>query len=120
MVDDDPRVRHLISQALAREGIEVDEAEDGRDGLLRAGARAYDVILLDLQMPGWDGLSVLRRLRSCRPEGAVIVVSGRCDPSTVGRCLAAGARSFLAKPFTLGELSEQVSAARPVRAEPLE
>jgi len=110
-VDDEPGVLRLISRALGAEGIEVDQASDGEDGLRRALATRYDVVVLDLQLPKLDGMTVLRRLLSARPGQAIIVSTCRNDPSTRSECLGAGARAFLPKPFSLVDLLASVTAA---------
>ncbi len=114
-VDDEPGVLRLISRALGAEGIEVDQASDGEDGLRRALATPYDVVVLDLQLPKLDGMTVLRRLLSARPGQAVIISTCRNDPWTRNECLGAGARAFLPKPFSLVQLLATVAAACPRR-----
>jgi CheY-like chemotaxis protein len=109
VIDDDERMRRLVCRALDGQRLEIEEAASGDDGIRRAGAGGYDVILLDLEMPRLDGWAVLDRLLSRRPEETIIVLSGRCDVATVERCLRAGARAFLAKPFSLVDLAERVS-----------
>jgi DNA-binding response OmpR family regulator len=111
VVDDEPAIRRLVSRALGTQDIEVDGARDGDEGLRRAGTMAYDVILLDLHLPELDGMVVLHRLLSREPGQAVVVFSCQSDPATRRRCLRAGARAFLAKPFSLVDLCASVSAA---------
>src|SRR6266511_1827807 len=111
VVDDDGGVRRLVSRALGAQGIQVDQAGTGEDGLRRALTVPYDVVVLDLQLPGLDGLTVLRYLLSARPAQAVIASSCRSDPATKSECLCAGARAFLAKPFSLTDLLASVADA---------
>lgn len=111
VVDDEPGIRRLVRRALEPSNIEVDEAADGDEGLLRAGNTAYDVVLLDLHLPGLDGMAVLDRLLSNKPDQAIIVSSCQSDRVTRVMCLRAGARDFLAKPFSLVDLCAHVSAA---------
>ncbi len=111
VVDDEREIRRLVRRVIQPHGIEVDEAGDGCEGLRRAEATAYDVILLDLHLPGLDGMSVLHRLLSSRPGQAVIMSSCQSDSATRTACLRAGARDFLAKPFSLVELCTQISVA---------
>jgi two-component system, NtrC family, nitrogen regulation response regulator NtrX len=113
VVDDDQRIRRLVSRALGAQDIDVDEASDGEEGLRRAETTAYDVILLDLQMPGIGGMSVLHRLVSRQPGQAIVMFSCQGDAATVRECLRAGARDFVAKPFSLVDLAARVSAAGP-------
>jgi DNA-binding response OmpR family regulator len=111
VVDDEPAIRRLVCRALGTQDIEVDEARDGDEGLRRAETVAYDVILLDLHLPELDGMVVLHRLLSREPGQAVVVFSCQSDPATRRRCLRAGARDFLPKPFALVDLCASISAA---------
>ncbi|MEO8292358.1 MAG: response regulator [Actinomycetota bacterium] len=111
VVDDDAAIRRLIRRALSTDGIEVDVACEGYEGLRLAHATAYDVILLDLQMPDLGGMAILPRLLWARPDQAVVIFSCRSDPATQRECLSAGARAFLAKPFSLADLSMSISDA---------
>ncbi len=111
VVDDDGGVLRLVSRALSTGGIEVDQASTGEEGLRRALAVPYDVVVLDLQLPSLGGLMVLRRLLSARPGQSVIVSSCQSDPATRSECQRAGARAFLAKPFSLVDLLASVEGA---------
>jgi DNA-binding response OmpR family regulator len=113
VVDDDGGVQRVMSRALAMHGLQVEEARDGEDGLRRALAVRYRVVLLDLELPKLDGMTVLRQLRTLRPEQAVVICSCQSDNRTRTECLRAGAQGFLAKPFSLGELASLVGVARP-------
>jgi two-component system OmpR family response regulator len=109
-IDDEPRVLAFISRALRNEGIDVETALTGEDGFRLAVARSYDLILLDLLMPGTDGLSVLSRVLHQKPDQSVIVLSCLNDTTSKVRCLEMGADDYLAKPFALGELLARVKA----------
>lgn len=111
VVDDEPGVLRLISRALSAEGIEVDQASDGEEGLRRALATRYDVIVLDLELPKLHGMTVLRRLLSAKPGQAIVVSSCTSDPATRSECVRAGAQAFLAKPFSLVDLVASWRAA---------
>lgn len=113
VVDDDAGVQRVMSRGLAMRGLQVDQAANGQDGLRRALTAPYAIVLLDLQMPKLDGMTVLRRLRAKRPDQAVIVVSGQSDLRTKAECLSAGAVGFLAKPFSLADLWASLSVASP-------
>ncbi len=119
VVDDEPRVRRLVSRALGSEGIETDQASEGQEGLRKALSASYDVVILDLQLPRLDGLTVLRRLLSAKPGQVVVVSSCQSDPATRSECVRAGARAFLAKPFSLVDLLTSVAvSARGSRVAP--
>jgi DNA-binding response OmpR family regulator len=109
-IDDEPRVLSFVSRALRNEGLEVDTAFTGEDGFRLAAAHSYDVIILDLLMPGTDGISVLRRILHQRPDQSVIVLSCLTDTTSKVRCLEMGADDYLAKPFALEELLARVKA----------
>src|SRR6185437_16116731 len=109
-IDDEPGVLRLIARALRSEGIEADTATNGEEGLRLAIRGSYDVVLLDLLMPGTDGMSVLARLMRLRPGQAIIVVSCLTDTASKVRCLEMGADDYLPKPFVLDELLARIKA----------
>ena len=110
VVDDERGILGFLMRALRAEGMKVDAACDGHDGLRMALAGAYDVVILDLLMPGLDGLHLLERLLRKKPEQAVIVLSCLTDTASKVRCLEMGAVDFLGKPFALEELLARVHA----------
>jgi DNA-binding response OmpR family regulator len=110
VVDDERGIRSSIGRGLRAKGHEADFAETGPDGLRMALAGAYDLVLLDLQLPGADGREVLRELISQRPEQAVFVLSCLDDVESKVECLEAGARDYLTKPFSLAELLARVNS----------
>jgi DNA-binding response OmpR family regulator len=109
-IDDEPRVVDFISRALRGEGIDVDTATSGEDGFRLAVSRSYDVIVLDLLMPGTDGVSVLYRILRRKPDQSIIVLSCLTDTTSKVRCLEIGADDYLGKPFALDELLARVKA----------
>jgi two-component system, OmpR family, response regulator len=108
VVDDERGIRSSIGRALTAKGHEVDFAETGPEGLRMALAGAYDLVLLDLQLPGVDGRDVLRELIGQRPGQTVFVLSCLADVKSKVECLEAGARDYLTKPFSLAELLARV------------
>ena len=117
VVDDEPAVRQALKRALAAEGHEVDVAEDGRAALDRLVDQAVDAVVLDVAMPGLDGLEVCRRLRSAGDRTPVLMLTARdaVDDRVAG--LDAGADDYLVKPFALKELKARLRALLR-RAEP--
>src|SRR5262249_57568572 len=103
-IDDEPGVLRLLSRALRSEGLEIDTATNGEEGLRLALTGSYSVVILDLLMPGTDGMSVLRRLMRLRPGQAVIVLSCLTDTMSKVRCFAWGATHYLPKPSILPHL----------------
>ena len=109
-IDDEPGVLRLVARALRSEGMEADTATNGEEGLRLALRCSYDVVTLDLLMPGTDGISVLGRLTRLRPGQAIIVVSCLTDTLSKVRCLEMGADDYVAKPFVLDELLARIKA----------
>ena len=101
LVDDEDQLRRILRELLEREGYEVVEARDGADALEQVDRHAPDVILLDLNLPGMDGYTVLAHLRS-RPATEtlpIVVLTAKGDEDNEVRVLQAGADDFLTKPF---------------------
>jgi two-component system, OmpR family, response regulator len=95
VVDDEPRIVSFISRALAAEGLGVDSAYDGARALELARTRKYELVVLDLLLPGIDGVSVLRGMIESRPEQRVLVLSAVSDVESKVRCLELGAADYL-------------------------
>jgi DNA-binding response OmpR family regulator len=104
VIEDEPRILAFLARGLEAEGFRVDGAGNGLDGLRKARAAAYDAVVLDLLLPGLDGLSVLRELHGESPDLPVVIVSARSDLPTKLRGFGLGASDYLAKPFSLDEL----------------
>ena len=104
VVEDEARIRAFLARAFEAEGLIVDVAEDGEHGLLRALARSYDLVILDLLLHGRDGLDVLGELHRQRSDLPVLIISARSDLATKLRGFELGAVDYLAKPFSLAEL----------------
>jgi DNA-binding response OmpR family regulator len=118
VVDDEQRILRFVVRGLQAEGFVVDSADNGVDGLQKALKGRYDLVILDLLMPGLHGTAVLRQLVAERPAQAVLILSCLTTTATKVGCLEAGAEDYLAKPFSLDELLARVrarlrSAARP-------
>jgi len=109
VIDDDPAMRDCCSQILSRSGCHVQVAEDGAVGLEYLAAGRYDVLLLDLKMPGMPGLEVLERARRTAPDTAVIIITGFATVDSAVRSMKAGALDYLPKPFTPNMLRQIVS-----------
>jgi DNA-binding response OmpR family regulator len=99
-----------VSRGLQAEGYAVDSTDNGADGLRLALTGAYDLIILDLLMPGLDGSALLGRIVRKLPSQQVMIVSCLTETATKVRCLEAGAGDYLAKPFSLDELLARVRA----------
>jgi two-component system response regulator MprA len=112
VVDDERALRESLRRALALEGYEVELATDGEDALhrLTAGAVAPDAILLDVLMPGLDGLEVARRLREAGDTTPILMLTARAEVDDRVAGLDAGADDYVVKPFALDELFARVRA----------
>src|SRR6478672_11198544 len=108
VIDDEDAIRSALGRALAAEGLVIDLAETAADGLSRARAEVYDLVILDLLMPGTDGFAVLRHLLRDRPGQTVMVLSCLADVRHKVDCFDLGARDYLTKPFSLDELLARV------------
>lgn len=104
VVEDEARIRSFLARAFEAEGFSVDVVGDGDEGLARALSGSYEFVVLDLLLPGRDGLAVLRELQGRRPELPVLILSARADLATKLHGFALGAVDYLAKPFALDEL----------------
>jgi two-component system, OmpR family, response regulator len=104
IVEDEQRIRAFLARAFEAEGFTVDVVEDGEEGLNRALSGSYDLVILDLLLPGRDGLDMLRELHALRSEVPVLILSARGDLSTKLRGFELGAVDYVAKPFSLDEL----------------
>jgi DNA-binding response OmpR family regulator len=110
VIDDEPRIAEFVSRALAADGLSVATATDGATGLSLAGGGRFDLVVLDLMMPGVSGQGVLRSLMRTRPRQRVLVLSALSDVTSKVRCLELGAADYLVKPFALAELLARVWA----------
>jgi DNA-binding response OmpR family regulator len=108
VIEDEPRILAFVARGLEAEGYVVQSAADGRAGLSRALHEEFDLVVLDLLLPGLDGLRVLRALHGSRPELPVLVLSARADLATKLRGFELGAADYVPKPFSLDELLARV------------
>jgi two-component system, OmpR family, response regulator MprA len=100
VVEDDSRMAELLRRGLSKEGHSVDLAGDGLQGLEKGQSLPFDAIVLDVMLPGLDGLSVARRLRSGGTRTPILMLTGRDSVADVVRGLDVGADDYLTKPFS--------------------
>jgi two-component system, OmpR family, response regulator MprA len=110
VVDDEPAVRDALKRALAVEGYQIDLASDGNEALDRLGQISPDLIVLDILMPGIDGLEVCRLLRRLGNRTPILMLTARDAVADRVEGLDAGADDYLVKPFALEELLARVRA----------
>jgi|SRR5581483_1353143 len=108
VIEDEPRILSFLARGLEAEGFSVDGVGDGKSGLRRASEDRYDLVLLDLLLPGLDGLAVLRELQAQQPSLPVMIVSARSDLPTKLRGFGLGASDYLSKPFSFDELLARI------------
>lgn len=109
-VEDDSAIRRGIVDALTYSGYSPLEAADGTVGLQMATTRSYDLLLLDLVLPGKGGLDILRAVRNVRPTQPVIILSARGEEADRVAGLQLGADDYVVKPFSVRELLARVEA----------
>jgi len=110
VVEDEKKTASFVRKALQAEGFAVDTCADGNDALAVAQTTPFDVIVLDIMLPGRDGLSVLRQLRQNRNATPILLHSARVEVNERVEGLNAGADDYLPKPFELAELIARVRA----------
>ena len=112
IVEDDVHIRDLIALHLGLEGLQTSAVGDGREALDRVTTEAFDLVLLDLMLPGIDGISICRALRRSGPnqDAPVLMLTARREESDKVLGLESGADDYLAKPFGVRELVARVRA----------
>ena len=110
VVEDDESLGFVLVDALEQEGYRAELARDGRVGLARAQSRAFDLIVLDLMLPGMDGYEVCRRLRAEGDDVPVVMLTARGREQDRVQGLDLGADDYVVKPFSLKELLARVRA----------
>jgi len=113
IIEDDPDIRELLSFSLAKEGWSIVMTSDGEAGIAALPSANPDCVVLDIMLPGMDGLEVLRALKSDpgRKRLPVIMTTAKGEESDVVTGLELGAEDYVAKPFSLAELLARVRAA---------
>jgi two-component system, OmpR family, response regulator len=110
LAEDEPLIARFIARGLQAEGYHTATAGDGDVAVARLTAEEWDLLILDLMLPGHDGFWVLERALQLQPRLPVLVLSARTATDTKVRALNAGASDYLAKPFALDELLARVKA----------
>ncbi len=110
VVEDEKKVARFLEKGLREEGYSVDVSHDGTDGLLKAHVHDYDLLVLDVMLPGKSGLEVVRELRARESSVPVLLLTARGDQDDIVLGLDAGADDYLTKPFGFDELLARVRA----------
>ena len=116
IVDDEPPIRTACAKILSEQGAVTETAENGRAGLEKAKAQAFDLALIDLKMPQMDGMELLGHLNALDPDLVKIVITGFATLDTAIEAVQKGAYDYLPKPFTPGELRTRVNRGLEKRA----
>ncbi len=110
VVEDDAKIASFVVKGLKQEGYAVDHAPDGQTGFALAKSTTYDAAIVDVMLPGLDGLSLVRRMRADRAELPVLFLSARATVEDRVKGLQAGGDDYLTKPFAFAELSARLQA----------
>lgn len=110
IVDDEKSIRLTLAMALEKLNIPVAQAENGEEALDMLAKKSYSLMLLDLRMPGIDGMEVLRRISELRPEVKVVIITAYGSIETAVQALKLGAVDFLEKPFNTEDVRQLVSS----------
>jgi two-component system response regulator MprA len=110
VIDDDPKIRSVVRRGLVYEGFRVTDAGSGEEGLDKARDQTPDLVVLDVMLPGIDGLEVCRRLREGGDDVAILMLTARDEVKDRVEGLETGADDYLVKPFSFEELLARVRA----------
>ena len=110
VVEDDAKIASFITKGLEQAGFAVDHAADGEDGLFMATNESYDAAVVDIMLPGRDGLSIIAAIRQAKLATPVIILSAKHSVEDRIRGLQTGSDDYLVKPFTFAELLARVQA----------
>ncbi len=104
VIDDEPIIQDVLQQLLTSEGYEVEVSTGGEEGLAKQGREAYDLLLLDLLMPGMNGLDVLQAVRRMDPQALVVIITANASVESAIEAMKRGAFDYIQKPFKHEEL----------------
>lgn len=110
VVDDEKNIRQTLAQALVPMGLHVETAVNGEEALQKVRDAEFDLMLLDLKMPGVDGMEVLRSLSDVRPEIRIIIITAYGTVKNAVEAIKLGALDFIEKPFSPREIRELVNS----------
>ena len=117
LIDDEDAFRETIGKLLTRRGFDLSTASDGSQGIREVLRGGVEVAILDIKMPGLDGIETLRELKRIQPDLEVIILTGHLLKSTEQEGLKLGAFAYLTKPCTVADLVATVGAALEQRAQ---
>lgn len=112
LVDDEKDFTATLAERLETRGLQVDISSNGPDAIEKVRDKTYDALVLDLAMPGMDGLETMKRLLADNPDLQVILLTGRATVQKGVEAMSSGAMQFLEKPADINLLLEQIEKAR--------
>ena len=120
LVDDEEDFLSTLAERLETRGLKVDTASSGEEALAKVGKQGFDLIVLDLAMPGMDGIETLKRIKAKQPEAEIIILSGQGSIKTSIEAMKHGAEDFMEKPVNITDLLDKISDAKDKRVSILE
>ena len=111
LVDDEKTMVKYLSKRLIIKGFEVHKAYNGLDGLEQVRKTDFDVVLLDVLMPGMNGIDTLKEIKKIKPQTEVIILTGHASEAAGTEGMAAGAFNYILKPFDFNELVAEINSA---------
>ncbi|OGR16593.1 MAG: two-component system response regulator [Desulfobacterales bacterium GWB2_56_26] len=115
LVDDEADFLATLAERLEARGLKVSTAASGKDAVGKVDDQNFDLIILDLAMPGIDGLETLKRIKAKQPDAEIIMLSGQGSIKTSIEAMKLGADDFLEKPVKISELMAKISEAKDKR-----
>lgn len=115
LVDDEVDFLATLAERLETRGLKVDTAASGEEAVAKAENEGFDLIILDLAMPGIDGLETLKRIKIKQPDVEIIMLTGQGSIRTSIEAMKLGAEDFLQKPVDISELMDRISEAKDKR-----
>lgn len=115
LVDDETDFLATLSERLEARGLKVNTASSGEDAVAKVDNQSFDLIVLDLAMPGIDGLETLKRIKAKQPDAEIIMLSGQGSIKTSIEAMKLGAEDFIEKPVNISELMDKISEAKDKR-----
>ena len=110
VADDEPGIRHLLAAALAPQGYEVTAASDGDEAKLLLEREPFEIVITDYQMPGLNGIDILRFAKLMNAGCQVVVITGRDGPGIQEKAIAYGAADYIQKPFSLDAITRAMAS----------
>lgn len=106
VVDDEPDMCEMLSELLSDEGYKLETATNGKDAVKKVLGGSVDIVLLDIMMPGQDGIDTLRQIKDIRPKLPVVMITGFGTLSTARNAMKLGAYDYITKPFNIDCIKE--------------